>query len=72
MRREPLTLLVMHPGSLRNLILSALSARQRGRITAAAEYVSLKKKMVLFDLDHPIEYVYFPEDGVVSLVNFFV
>ena len=61
----------MHSGSLRNLILAGLSARQRERIIEAAERVPFKKKMVLFDVDRPIQYVYFPEDGVASLVNIF-
>ncbi len=61
----------MHAGSPRNLILTSLSRAQRDRIIASSERVTLKRHMVLFDLDKPITSVYFLEEGVASLVNIF-
>jgi CRP-like cAMP-binding protein len=59
----------MQNGSPRNRILSSLSDDQSNRIIGSAERLILKQGTVLFDLDKPITSVYFPEEGVASLVN---
>lgn len=59
----------MSPRSLRNRILASLPDEQRLRIGACADQVQLKGKTLLFDLDQPITSVYFPIEGVVSLVS---
>ncbi len=53
----------------RNRILDALSADTRTRLLGVAELVPLKLRQVMFDIDQPIEYVYFPVHGVVSIVS---
>ena len=55
--------------SPRNRILSSLSDDQQARISSSAEHVQFKTRNILFDLDQPITSVYFPVEGVVSLVN---
>jgi CRP-like cAMP-binding protein len=53
----------------RNRILAALPEPDRARLAASLERVALGPKQVLFDVDKPIEHVYFPEDGVVSVLS---
>jgi CRP-like cAMP-binding protein len=52
-----------------NGILGALPTEQRTRILNAARLVDLPKKKVLFDINVPIENVYFIESGLASVVN---
>ena len=52
-----------------NKILASLPDDQRMRIMTRAEQVSLTTRKVLFDPDQPITSVYFPVEGVVSVVN---
>lgn len=54
---------------IRNRILRALPADQRDRIIAAAEYVELPKRRLLYDINTPIRDVYFIEKGVASIVS---
>ena len=68
-RREPHSRRSMSPRSPRNRILSSVPADQRARIVTASEHVLLKPRTVLFDFDRPIDSVYFPLEGVVSLVS---
>ena len=53
----------------RNRILGALPADERARLAPHLERVELDVKQVVFDVDRPIEHVYFPEAAVVSLVG---
>jgi len=53
----------------RNRILAALPAAEYARLTPALEPVTLELRQVLFDVDRPIEYVYFPEDAVASVLG---
>jgi CRP-like cAMP-binding protein len=53
----------------RNRLLLALSDNELVRLEAQLERVTLELKQVLFDVDQPIAYVYFPENGVVSVVS---
>ena len=58
------------PGRTDNWILSALSDAERARLQPALERVSLRARDILFDVDRPIEHVYFPREGcVVSIVS---
>jgi len=55
--------------SPRNRILAALPEAEYARLAPALELVTLELRQVMFDVDRPIEYVYFPEDAVVSVVS---
>ncbi|MBJ7594147.1 MAG: Crp/Fnr family transcriptional regulator [Candidatus Dormibacteraeota bacterium] len=52
-----------------NRLLAALSASNRDRVLAVAKPIDLEVKTVLFEPGKPVENVYFPLDGVVSLVT---
>ena len=56
------------PGNT-NRLLHALSPEIRANVLAVAEHVPLKLRSVQFDIDKPIEHVYFPTHGVVSIVS---
>jgi len=56
------------PGNT-NRLLQALSPEMRANVLAVAEHVPLVLRQVQFDIDKPIEYVYFPTHGVVSIVS---
>ncbi len=63
----------MSPGFVRamgntNRLLDALSPETRAAVLARATHVPLELRSVMFDIDKPIEYVYFPTHGVVSIV----
>jgi CRP-like cAMP-binding protein len=53
----------------RNLILQVLPAEHRERLISAGELVDLPKKKLLYDVNKPIEHVYFIEEGVSSIVS---
>ncbi len=53
----------------RNRILAALPKSHLARLVPSLERVTLQPKDVLFDPDQPIEYVYFPEDCLASIVG---
>jgi CRP-like cAMP-binding protein len=53
----------------RNRILASLSPEDFDRIGPHLEKVHLELKQVLFDVDQPIEYAYFPESCVASLLG---
>src|SRR5205809_174109 len=57
------------PNGLRNRILASLPAEDYARLAPTLERVELGLKQVLFDVDRPIEHVYFPEACVVSIVS---
>ena len=53
----------------RNQLLRSLPADVRDGILADSELVELPKKKLLYDIQTPIEDVYFIEDGVASIVS---
>src|SRR3979409_2114817 len=53
----------------RNRILAALPAADRERLFGSLVPVSLEVKTVLFEPGAPIDAIYFPMDGVISLVT---
>ena len=55
-------------GISRNKLLNMLPADEFRTVMEASELVTVKTKQVVFEADEPIPYVYFPEDGVISLV----
>jgi len=57
----------MHP--MQNQLLSALSKEEYERLLPNLESVSLPLKQIIYAPNKPIEYVYFPTDGIISLVN---
>ncbi|MFN2565650.1 MAG: Crp/Fnr family transcriptional regulator [Gemmatimonadaceae bacterium] len=56
-------------GQLRNRILRALPEEEYARLAPALERVCMESRQLAFDVDRPIDYVYFPEDCVVSIVG---
>ena len=52
-----------------NRILSALPPAERLKLLEAASSLTLDARMVLFEAGKPIDAVYFPTDGVISLVT---
>jgi CRP-like cAMP-binding protein len=59
----------MKNNDTRNWILRALPEDQRARILSAAELVDLPRKRLLYDIDQPINDVYFIETGVSSILS---
>src|SRR5918999_1835002 len=57
-----------HLGPLRNRLLSALPAAELARFTPALERICMESRQLAFDVDVPIQHVYFPEDCVMSVV----
>jgi CRP-like cAMP-binding protein len=54
---------------MRNRLLASLPAADYARLAPALERVDLTLKQIAFDVDRPIEHVYFPEGAVVSVVG---
>jgi CRP-like cAMP-binding protein len=52
-----------------NKLLAALSREECARLLPHLELVSLSSEQVLYEVNQPIEYAYFPIDGVCSLLN---
>lgn len=52
-----------------NHLLRSVSRAEQRRLLSKMEHVELTPRRVLYDPDKPIEHVFFPEDGVVSLVK---
>ena len=52
-----------------NRVLNTLSSRTLKKIGRQLEPVDLPLRKVLHDTDEPVDYVYFPTDGIVSMVN---
>jgi CRP-like cAMP-binding protein len=57
----------MHP--MQNKLLSALSQEEYEPLLPNLERVSLPLKQIIYAPNQLIEYVYFPTDGIISLVN---
>jgi CRP-like cAMP-binding protein len=53
----------------RNRLLAMVSVAERERVAGEFELVSLELKETLYQENEPIEHVYFPLDGVMSLVS---
>lgn len=54
---------------IQNQLLSALPKEEYQRLLPNLELVSLPLKQLIYAPSEPIEYVYFPLDGIISLVN---
>ena len=54
---------------IRNRLLAALPASEYQRLVPHMEFVSLSNQQVLYEPKQPIEYVYFPDRTVVSLLS---
>ncbi len=54
---------------MQNQLLSALSKEEYERLLPNLESVSLPLKQIIYAPNKPIEYVYFPINGIISLVN---
>src|SRR4051794_30880300 len=52
----------------RNRLLAALPKREQGRLAALLESVPLAFEETLYEPDRPIRHVYFPTDGMISLL----
>jgi CRP-like cAMP-binding protein len=52
-----------------NHLLRSVSGAEQQRLLDKMERIELTPRKVLYDPDKPIEHVFFPEDGVVSLVR---
>jgi CRP-like cAMP-binding protein len=53
----------------KNGLLGALSAQEYQRIYPNLEMVTLSIGQVIYEIDEPIPYVYFPQNSIVSLVS---
>lgn len=54
---------------IQNQLLSALPREEYERLLPNLEIISLFLRQIIYAPNEPIKYVYFPRDGVVSLVN---
>jgi CRP-like cAMP-binding protein len=52
-----------------NRLLSLLTYEERARLSPSLEQVTLNQGDLLFDIDEPIEQVYFPDSGIISVVS---
>lgn len=58
-----------HHKLIQNQLLSALPKEEYQRLLPNLETVSLPLKQIIYAPSEPIEYVYFPVNGIISLVN---
>lgn len=56
------------PPPIRNHLLAALPGKEYNRLLPHLEFVSLPFMKVLYEGGEPIKHVYFPEDGLISLL----
>jgi len=54
---------------LENQMLAALPKEEQGRLQALLEPVTLTRSQVLYERDGPLNYAYFPQSSLVSLVS---
>ncbi|MBD2743596.1 Crp/Fnr family transcriptional regulator [Coleofasciculus sp. FACHB-1120] len=54
---------------IKNRLLAALPAEEYERLVPHLQLVSLPLNQVLYEVGVPIEYVYFPQQGIVSLLS---
>lgn len=57
------------PNPIENQLLSALPKEEYEHLLPNLELVSLTFKQIIYAPNEPIEYVYFPTKGIISLVN---
>jgi CRP-like cAMP-binding protein len=57
------------PNLIENQLLSALPTEEYERLLPNLKLVSLTLKQIIYAPDEPIDYVYFPNCGIISLVN---
>jgi CRP-like cAMP-binding protein len=53
----------------RNLIIGLLPPNEHAAVVGRSEMVTVESKELVFSREQPISHVYFPEDGVISLVT---
>jgi CRP-like cAMP-binding protein len=56
------------PNGLRNRLLLALPASNLRRLMSELEQIHCQRGQVLMDADSPLDHIYFPDSGVVSVV----
>jgi CRP-like cAMP-binding protein len=57
------------PNRIENKLISALPVEEYKRLLPNLEFVSLTFKQIIYAPDEAIDYVYFPNSGIISLVN---
>jgi CRP-like cAMP-binding protein len=57
------------PNLIKNQLLSALPTEEYKCLLPNLEFVPLNFKQIIYTPDEPIKYVYFPNSGIISLVN---
>lgn len=55
-------------GATENTLLALLTDEERARLSPSLERVTLRQGDLIFRMDEPIERVYFPDSGIVSVV----
>lgn len=60
----------IRPNLIKNRLLSALPKEEYERLLPTLESVSLTYKQIIYAPNQHIEHVYFPNSGIISLVNF--
>jgi CRP-like cAMP-binding protein len=60
---------VFELGNDQNRLLVAINPEERARLRRLLEPVTLLPGEILLDVDQPIDYVYFPQSGVISLLT---
>jgi hypothetical protein len=69
-QRTPVSDAIRRPdGSPRNKILRLLPPSELVALVARSELIEVKSKQVLFDPEEKLDFAYFPEDCVISLVT---
>ncbi|TMB27648.1 MAG: Crp/Fnr family transcriptional regulator [Chloroflexi bacterium] len=53
----------------RNALLAAIGRAERSRIVSLGEVVHLGLKDVVYEINRPLQHVYFPQSGVLSLIT---
>jgi CRP-like cAMP-binding protein len=53
----------------RNRLLLALPARSLKQVITDLKHIECKREQLLLDADSPLDHVYFPDSGVVSVVS---
>ena len=59
----------VHRNLIKNRLLSALPREEYERLLPHLETVSLRFNQIIYAPNEPIEHVYFPNSGIISLVN---
>jgi hypothetical protein len=59
----------VHRNLIKNRLLSALPREEYERLLPHLETVSLRFNQIIYAPNEPIQHVYFPNSGIISLVN---